>query len=623
MSKHQHPDQNEFTFTSADQTTSAGRWPRLRARTVAGWVAWLTGRNTHSAGGDGLSLTKGRLALVGAGFAVLFCTIGWRTVDVSVFARTEPARAATATTDAAPMRGDIVDRNGWLLARTVECPTLHANPSKVPDPIATADAILSVLPDLDHGTLLTRLSTDRRHITLARQISPQAQQRIHDLGLPAIGFETEHCRLYPQGSLAAHVVGFTDRDGVGLAGLERSQHETLSVGTDLQLALDARVQTVITQELAASVEEFRAIGGTAMVLDAQTSEVLGLVTLPDFDPNQSIKSDDPRMFNLATKAEVELGSVFKVFNTALALESGRVRLSDTFETIEPIRYGRHRIRDFHPTDYNMNVPAIMRESSNIGSIRMMQRVGRDAQRRFLTALGLTQPLRIELPERASVGPPSQWGEVESYTIAFGHGIAVSPMHVASAMTAMVNGGALRRPTLLRRDDHASTPVRQVISARTSDLLRRLMRLVVAGGAGLAEADGYLVGGKTGTAEKPRNGGYAPDARLSSFVGAFPMHDPAAVVMVVMDEPKPTARTYGYATGGWTAAPTVGRIVARIAPLLGVMPADETDPAVDDRLRLPVLPNDPKHVAVADPRPIFLPPRPARPSFETEAILATY
>jgi cell division protein FtsI (penicillin-binding protein 3) len=563
------------------------------------------------------------LALVGTGFAVLFCTIAWRTVDVSVFARTEPARAGTTTTDAAPMRGDIVDRNGWLLARTVECPTLNANPSKVFDPAATADAILSVLPDLDHGTLLTRLSTDRRHITLARQMSPQAQQRIHDLGLPAIGFETEHCRLYPQGSLAAHIVGFTDRDGAGLSGLERSQHETLSAGKDLLLALDARVQDIITQALAASVQEFQAIGGTAMVLDAHTSEVLGLVTLPDFDPNQPIQSDDPRMFNMATKAKVELGSVFKVFNTALALESGKVRLSDTFETIDPVRYGRHRIRDFHPADYDMNVPAILRESSNIGSIRMMQRVGRNAQRRFLTALGLTQPLRIELPERADVGPPGQWGEVESYTITFGHGIAVSPMHVASAMTAMVNGGALRRPTLLRQDDLASTPVRQVISARTSDLMRRLLRSVVTGGAGLAEADGYLVGGKTGTAEKPRNGGYASNARLSSFVGAFPMHDPVAVVMVVMDEPKPTARTYGHATGGWTAAPTVGRIVARIAPLLGVMPADETDPAVDDRLRLPVLPNDPKHVAVADPRPIFLPPRPARPSFETEAILAAY
>lgn len=479
-------------------------------------------------------------------------------------------------------RADITDRNGNLLATSLVTQSLYADPKLVSRPEEAAQKLVSALPDLDYKDVLNKLSGDRRFVWLKRNLTPKQQAAVHRLGIPGVAFEREERRFYPAGPLTSHIVGFTGIDNNGLAGMEQGFNKRLTEepGTPLQLSIDLRLQHVLKKELAATVQEFSAIGAAGIVFDVRNGEVLAMVSLPDFDPQDPTGLNPETLFNRATLGVYEMGSTFKIFNSALAFESGKIRVSDMFDAAHPVKIGRFTINDLHNLHRALTVAEVFQHSSNLGSVRMVQQIGIAAQKAFMTKMGFTKPTGLELPENGWPLVPNPWREVNSYTISFGHGISVSPMHTVAAAASVINGGFFHKPTLLKRQPDGEVPTEQVVSRQTSDMMRRMFRFVVTEGTGKsAEVKGYVVGGKTGTADKQKGKHYQKNSRMSSFLGAFPMNDPRYIVYVLVDEPQATAKTYGYATGGWVAAPAVGRIVKQIGPLLNVPIVDENAPEI--------------------------------------------
>ena len=470
-------------------------------------------------------------------------------------------------------RADILDRNGVVLATNVLTASLFADPREIPNPAAAARQLATALPEFSVAELETRLSLDATFVWIKRNLTPRQQYEVNRLGIPGLYFQQEEKRVYPQGNLVSHVVGFTDIDGRGLAGIEQSFDDVLRAGTHpMRLSLDIRIQHIVRQELTNAIEAFTAIGGTGIVLDVRTGEIVAMVSLPDFDPHRPGNASEEQRFNRATLGTYEMGSTFKLLTAAFALDSGIVHMNDRFDATHPIRIGGFTIEDYKPENRFLTVPEVLIHSSNIGAAKMAMAVGEEQQREFFDRLGMFRRTSIELPETGQPLYPSNWRPINTMTAAFGHGIAVTPLHLASAVSALVNGGSLRPATLIAREPDEVFEGDPVISAATSDSLRQLMRLVVETGTGRkADVPGYLVGGKTGTAEKLQANHYSANARVASFIGAFPMNDPRYVVFVMVDEPKPNEHSYGYATGGWVAAPAVGRIVQRMAPLLGIEP----------------------------------------------------
>ncbi len=531
-----------------------------------------------------------RLLITGAMMALAFIAVAVRTADVSVFSTREDAGIARAIPSAQPMkteRADIVDRNGVVVATSLQTVSLYADPRRVIDPAEAVRGLVSVFPDMDPIDMMGRITTERSFVWIRRQLTPEQQFAVNRLGLPGFEFQSEESRVYPHGNLLSHVIGFTDIDNNGISAIEKSFDRRLKDDVDpLRLSVDVRIQHMVREELAKATKEFEAIGGTAIVMQAKTGEVLSMVSLPDFDPNKPAQVTDEARFNRATLGVYELGSVFKIFNTAMALEYGVTTMRGGYDASQPIKVGRFQINDFHGENRYLSVPEIFLYSSNIGSAKMALEVGANAQRDFLDRLGLLNQVGLELPERGQPMFPETWRPVNVMTISYGHGISVSPMNLTSAVSATVNGGWSVRPTLLKGD---GTPqdARRVMSAETSHAMRQLMRaLVEKGTGGKAEAPGYLVGGKTGTAEKLSvAGGYNRSSRISSFVAAFPMQSPEYVVYVLLDEPKGNKSTYGFATGGWVAAPVVSKIISRMAPLVGMRPFDPETPAIRQDLAL--------------------------------------
>jgi len=533
-----------------------------------------------------------RLTVAAGLFAFAFLVVAVRVAELAlggdVAPRTGQAWSAAATTTA---RADIVDRNGVLLAANLPTASLYANPEKIIDLEEAARGLASVLPGTDEAQLLKRLREGRSFVWVRRGLSPAQQAAVHALGLPGLEFLHEERRVYPQGDLLAHVLGFTDIDNQGIAGLEKTldaelRRRALAGEGPLALGIDVRVQQVLRDEIQASIDTFKAKGGVGVVLDVKSGEVVALASLPDFNPNRPAGASQEARFNRATLGVYEMGSIFKVFTVASALDSGTVDLSGGFDASHPIRVARYTISDSHAKNRWLSVPEIFIYSSNIGSAKMALAMGGDLQQAYLRRLGLLTPVGLELPEMGQPMMPRPWREISTMTVAFGHGIAVSPLQTATAFAAVVNGGTLLQPTLLKNQSGVAPEGQRVLSQQTSDRMRALLRLVVVAGTGkAANVEGYQVGGKTGTAEKASAAGYQRNALLSSFIGAFPMDDPRYVVLVTLDEPKGTKETYGYATGGWTAAPTVSRIIARMAPLVGLAP---TEPAVGADAVVPAL-----------------------------------
>ena len=531
---------------------------------------------------------RARLMLVALGFGLASAAVGVRLVDLTVLRRTGEVQAAphAPAVPAQTSRGQIIDRNGLLLATSIGTASVYADPKFILNPADTAKKLVKVLPGLSQDEVLRKLQQPSRFVWIKRHITPRQQQAVNRLGLPGIEFQSDERRVYPSGKLTTHIVGFSDVDNRGLAGIEQSFNEQLRSGQTVQLSVDLRIQHILRRELAAAVQQFSAIGGGGIIMDVRTGEVIAMVSLPDFEPHEAGTADPDTRFNRITLGVYEVGSTFKILNTAMALESGKVRLRDGFDASRPIRYGRFTINDYHGKNRWLTVPEIFIYSSNIGSAHMATAVGTPYQRAFLSKLGFTRASPIELPEAGKPIVPSPWREINTMTIAFGHGLSISPMHLASSVAAVVNGGILFPPTLIRRGEENPPAGTRVLAPQHSDAMRKLLRLVVEQGTGTkADAPGYVVGGKTGTAEKSKGRGYSQKALLSSFIAAFPMTSPRYAVYVMLDEPRATKETHGYATGGWVAAPVVSRVVAQIAPLLGVEQVDQSAPEVRQSLAL--------------------------------------
>lgn len=514
-----------------------------------------------------------RLIIVGALFGLVFMTIAGRLVEITLLNPAEPHMASVQK--ALPIeRGEIVDRNGVLLATSLGTISVYADPRKIIDPADAARKLAQVLPDVNEETIRGRFASGRSFVYVKRNLTPRQEYDVNRLGIPGVYFQREDRRIYPQGPIVSHVLGFSDVDNHGLAGVEKFMDDRLRASETLQLSLDLRVQNIVRQELTDAMQKFRSVGAAGVVMDVRTGEMIAMVSLPDFDPNEPGTASDDARFNRVTLGVYEMGSTFKIFNTAMALETGATTLAGIYDT-HPIHIARFTITDYEKFSRPLSVPEIFMYSSNIGSVRMALDAGTQAQRSFLDRLHLLSPPKLELPEIGHPHIPVPWRPINTMTIAFGHGISVSPLQVITGVSAVVNGGILRPPTVMKRESGEVPQGERVLSAKTSESMRRLMRLVVEQGTGkMAAAPGYMVGGKTGTAEKASKGGYRQKALLSSFVGAFPINDPQYVVLVMLDEPQGSKATFGFATAGWTAAPTAGHIIGRIGPLLGIMPYDE-------------------------------------------------
>ena len=488
------------------------------------------------------------------------------------------ADAATGAASLIPKRGDIVDRNGQVLARTIDAWSIgiHAN-KLLNDPEDLAPKLAALMPERSEAEYLAILQSKVRFTYLRRRALPDLVAKINALGEPAMGYAREPERLYPQTTLAAHALGYTDFDGRGVTGMERVLEERLTNpatrGKPVALSIDSRVQAAMESELSAGMVDQQAKGATGLVLDVHTGELVAMASLPVFNPNKPGETTDDSRRNNVTQSVYELGSTFKAITFANAMDQGVVTsLAKRYDATQPVAIGRFRIKDDHPTGRWLNVPEALVHSSNIVTARISDQLGPVRMQTIFRKLHFDTAPDIELKERGRPIWPSDWGRATVMTSGYGHGIAVTPLHLANAYAALVNGGIWRPSTLMKIEPGKAPKGTRVFSQATSDKIRAMLRLVVLDGTGRkADADGLRVGGKTGTAEKAGVGGYARHSTVSTFAGAFPMDAPRYVIIVMFDEPKGSAESAGQRTAGWVSAPVVSKVVSRIGPLLGVTP----------------------------------------------------
>ena len=524
----------------------------------------------------GIFTVRGRTMALAVAFAAGFTVLSLRAVQISLFRPVdEAATAARAAANPPSKRADIIDRNGQLLATSLTAQSLYADPKRSWDPVETARALRTIFPDLDEASLTAKLSSRSRFVWIKRRLTPRQKQAVWALAQPGLEFIEEAERVYPMGHYAGHVLGSMQPGGKGINGIERALNDRLTTGhapEPVRLSLDMRVQYLVEKELAETAISQRAIGGAAVMMDMRTGEILASASWPSMDPNRPEANTPNEQNNRVTNSRFEMGSTFKVFTVGIALEDNVINQNTMFDARAPMRIGHEVISDFHAQNKVMSVAEILAHSSNIGTVRIAGQVGAPRVREFFNRLGLMDSAGGELLEAAKPILPKRWSSITAATASFGHGIAVTPMAVVAAYSAIGNGGNYVRPTFLARDPQAPVASRHVMSPRASQAVVHLMRQVVTNGTGQsAEALGYEVAGKTGTAEKAGPGGYDANRRVSSFAGVFPASNPRFAVLVLLDEPKGSAASNGVATAAYTASPAVSRIVARSAPLLGVAP----------------------------------------------------
>lgn len=551
------------------------RLPRRKAPEAT--PAAMTGYNKRTG-----NRTRSRAGLTLIGFVAIYAVIGGRLVQYGLMS---PETTASIGFDqASAARPDIIDRNGEVMATDIKTASLFAEPRRIVDADETIEKISTILPDLDFEETYRKLKSGAGFVWLRRELTPRQQADIMALGIPGIGFRSETRRFYPGGPTAAHIVGLVNIDNQGIAGIEKYiddqgfadlQSSGLVTSAPLEpvkLSVDLRVQHIVHDELMRSLDTYHAIAAGAAVINVKTGEVVAMASVPDYDPNKPFNAHDKDRLNRMSGGVYEMGSTFKGFTTAMALDSGKVTLNSKFDATRPIQIARFTINDFHGKRRVLSVPEIFIYSSNIGTAKMADAVGTENHREFLHRIGLLERMRTELPEVAKPTEPREWKKLHSITISFGHGAATTPLQTAVAAAALLNGGKLIQPTFLpRSQDQADAVGVQVLKPETSEAMRYLFRLNVVKGSGKkAEVPGYFVGGKTGTAEKVVNGRYSSDKRFNAFLSGFPINDPQYVVLVILDEPKPEKPGLG-ATAGSNAAPVVGNIIRRSAALLGVKP----------------------------------------------------
>ncbi|MBV9736459.1 MAG: penicillin-binding protein 2 [Acidisphaera sp.] len=572
--------------------------------------------------------TRGRLVFAAACFALLFGGVAAKLADATIVQPMRPHErplllrlpddSADAPAGPQAMRAMIVDRHNEILAVSLPTAELYADPREMIDTAEAAHRLKLAVPRLDEAQMRERLASSRQFVYLARRLTPQEELTINALGIPGVSFQPSAERHYPLGRVAAHVLGGADVDGHGVAGVERFFDERLrDQAAPLRLSLDVRVQAVVRDELATVMDEFHAIGACGIVMDVRTGEVLTMVSLPDYDANQFGEAPPEDRFNRAVTGMYEPGSTFKLQTAAMALDSGAAQIWNEFDASHDIKVGRFTISDFEGKHRWLFLPEVLAYSSNLGAAHIALTVGAERQRAWLDRMGMFRRVGIQLPEAGLPIVPSvaSWRELVTMTVGFGHGIAVSPLHVVRGTAAVANGGIRLRPTILATQADAP-PIDgvRVMQQSTSDTLRKLMRLVVTNGYGKpADVPGYFVGGKTGTAEKVGAHGYKKHSNVSAFVSIFPMNAPHYAVYMMLDEPHGNASTGGFSTAGAVAAPAAGRVIARIAPMLGVMPQTDDAAAIQASLAIPLQPARPAGAhGPASPPVAAMPPLHAEP-----------
>jgi cell division protein FtsI (penicillin-binding protein 3) len=517
-------------------------------------------------------------------FAGIIAIIALRLIWLAAFG--DHAGRKGGAIDLTPERGDIVDRDGHALARTIDAWIVGLQPAKViGNKLDLARKLAQLMPEKDEAAYLQMLRSGRSFYYLRRRASPSLVAAINSLGEPGLALQREPDRLYPQLSLAAHVVGYTDIDGKGNAGIERAFDDQLRDparrGQPIVASVSSRVQQALEHELDAAKTHFSAIGAAGVVMNIHTGEILAMTSLPQLNPNAAGQGSPEARFNRATLGVYELGSTFKPFTVAMAMDSGVIKsMGQMYNCPKQLHVAGRTINDTHPFGRACSVAEIMKESSNIGTAQIADQLGSARQKEFLRKMGFLDKVQIELKERGrTLTPGAQWNQIERMTVGYGHGIAVTPLHLATGYATLFNGGIYRPATLLKVDkNHAPGKGHRVFSEETSYKMRALLRLVVTEGTGKkADAPGYRVGGKTGTAQKIIGGRYSNSVNVTSFAGVFPMDEPRYVIVVMLDEPKATPETFGFTTAGWNVAPVVSKTVSRIAPMLGVRPDKNREP----------------------------------------------
>lgn len=536
------------------------------------------------------SVGEGRLVVLGVMF---FCAYAVIAAQMGLLAGSEPTeqRAAGGGVEILAQRADIVDRRGRVLATNIQTHSLYAQPQEMIEPKRAAKELVRIFPDLDEARLTKDFSGKRKFIWVKKKISPEQLQQVHDIGEPGLLFGPREARLYPNGTLAAHVMGGTSfgREGVhaaeviGTAGVEKQFDEYLrdpaNGARPLQLSIDMTVQTAAERVLYGGMRLMGAKGAASILMDIHTGEVISVVSLPDFDPNNRPlppvegDPDDSPLFNRALQGVYELGSTFKVFTIAQAIELQLVNKSTMINTRGPLVWGKHKIRDFHDYGKELDVETVLTKSSNIGTARISQMIGAERQREFLGALGMLDTTTIEMPEASGGKPllPKNWSEISTMTISYGHGLSATPMHLAAAFSTIANGGRKISPTLLKQDgpNYGAQVLSPFVAREMNDMLRKV---VTDGTASFGDVAGYSVGGKTGTADKPKaRGGYYKDKVIASFASVFPTDNPQYALIVTLDEPEIYTMGENRRSAGWTAVPVAAELINRVAPLLGLRP----------------------------------------------------
>lgn len=538
----------------------------------------------EGAGKSAVNQARSRIGMAMFIVAAVYVVIAGRLVQFAVTEPGETAARMRVDTTIAARRPDLVDRQGVTLATDINTASLFAEPRRIVDVDEAIEQLATVLPDLDMESAHRRLNSKAGFVWLKRELTPAQQSQILQLGIPGIGFRRETRRFYPQGETASHIVGHVNIDNAGIAGIEkyiddRGLRELRAAGLTngqplepVKLSIDLRVQHFVRDELEKGMERYKAIAAGAVVVDVHTGEVLAMSSLPDYDPNHPVDALKKDRLNRMSAGLFEMGSTFKAFTTAMAIDSGKVSMRDSFDASRPLRIAGFTINDFHGKKRVLSVPEVFIYSSNIGTAKMADVVGTEGHKEFLHRIGLLDRMNFELPEVATPVEPSEWKKINSVTISYGHGVTTTPLQTAMSTAALMNGGKLLPPTLFQRSrEQADALAKQVVKPSTSDAMRELMRMNVEKGSGKrAEVEGYKVGGKTGTAEKVVKGRYSSDKRFNAFLAAFPIDDPKYVVLVVIDEPKPEEGK-GAATAGLNAAPMVSNIIRRSAAVLGVKP----------------------------------------------------
>ena len=542
---------------------------------------------------------EGRLLVLGLAFFCAFGVIGMRMGTLASSVPEEP-RASAVGNPIIGQRSDIVDRNGRILATNLATHSLYAHPRDMINPGHAAKELAQIFPELDEDELYKDFTGTRKFLWVRRQISPEQMQAVHDIGSPGLLFGPREMRLYPNGPIAAHILGGASygREGVasaeviGVAGVERQfdayLRDPANEGAPLQLSLDLTVQAAAEQVLAGGMSIMNAMCAASVLMDIHTGEIISMVSLPDFDPNnrprvltEGDQSDSP-LFNRAVQGVYELGSAFKIFTVAQAMELGLVNPNTIIDTQGPLTWGRFRIRDFKDYGPELSVTDVIVESSNIGTARIAMQIGAQRQRDFLGSLGFLKATPVEMVEAPTGAPllPRNWSEISTMTISYGHGLSTSPLHLATGYASLLNGGTEVTPTLLRRENPEPGPriVSEAVSRRSAAMLRQV---VTRGTASFGEVPGYEVGGKTGTADKPRTrgGGYYDDKVISTFASVFPANDPQYVLIVTLDEPSENSGDEPRRTAGWTAVPVAGEMIRRVAPLLGLRPQVDSSQSI--------------------------------------------